>query len=444
MSFLKFSRFVGYCIPLFLSCGLFSNSDDEIVSINSQSSPCGGFAALAKKNAGQAALEKSIPCLEETLFWQYDPTVKMLTLVHCCVQDNCAANLSMYVVRKENKLIVCQSDKRNPAAGAACDCTFDLFCEVPDIPGPFINLALDTFSIALNLNDQKGKIILHPLEFLMLEDGQFADLSFLSAYPRLQSLHQVNASAYPDLSPIGRLPGLTSLYCCNADSIGFLAPCAKLEHLEIRATRKLSDISALRSLNNLASLGIYGASSVSDISPIGNCQKLIFLSLTDCIGVSTMSSLHSCSSLTSLTLSRFHAITDISALAGLMKLQTLRLSRMPGVTTIRPLAGLTDITALSIDYLTSIPSLEPLGLLNKLEQLSISDNRLITDISPLSKLTKLKYLRLMNMTSIRDFSPLLSCLGSGDSFIFPGTAVPQDIVDLLRKKGVACKGGKNK
>jgi hypothetical protein len=407
------------CIFLFCSDEkTIPGQDGKIVSVNTQTSPCGGFKGLAKRSAGGILPEDTIPCLEETLFWRFDATSGVLTLVHRCVSDNCAAQLTMYVSRNGSKLTILKTDSSDPNVRASCDCTFDMYCEVPDLSGQTVTLALDTFSFTLPLDAQKGKILLHPLQYLSLSNTTHADLSFLSEYPHLKSLGQVDAEAYSDLSPIGQLSELTSFSGYNIASLGFLAPCTKLANLDIGAISKLIDISTLRIFNNLTSLCIIGPSSFQDISPIGACASLTNLTLSDC-----------------------HAVIDISSLGGLTKLQALRLSKMPAVATLPPIANLIGLTDLSLDSLTGIASLEPLRALTNIKSLYISNNGAIIDISSFSALTSLKSLGLTNLTAIADFSPLVSCLDSGETFVYPGTPVPQNILDQLRQKGVAYKGG---
>jgi hypothetical protein len=402
---------------LSLSFSCFFYPDEKTISINSQTSPCGGFRTLGKQSSGHLLPEDTVSCFDETLFWRYDCASKVLTLTHRRVHDNCSAILSMYVVGDNNKLTVRQSDGKNPNLFAECDCTFDLYCEVPNISGQTITLAIDSFSFTLQLADQKGKCIIRPLEYLNLHGSTSPDLSFLSALSGLKSLQDVNVAAYTDLAPIGRLTNLTQFSGYNVDSIGFLAPCTKLENVRIDATQNLSDISAFRVLNNLTSITISGASSLQNLSPIGYCTKLTNLLLTKCVNIQDISSLNKCTFLSTLLLSKSPQISDISSLS-----------------------GLTELSELTLDSIIGISSLAPLRSKTKLTSLYISDNSSISDISFLSTLTTLKSLVLINMTGVSDFTPLVSCLDTGESFIYDGTPVPENILDQLRQKGVAYKG----
>jgi hypothetical protein len=430
-------------VSVFLSCSdKISSPDGRIVSLNAQTSNCGGYIPLAKRSqrSNYVTPEDTIPCLEETLFWRYDTSSHVLALLRRHISANCAAKLSMYVARKENTLIVNQNDARDPNMGADCDCVFDTYCEVPEISGQSVTIAIDSFSMTLALKEQKGKCILYPLKYFVVGNGKFANLSFLSQYPQLQSLQIFDVDSFSDLSPIGRLPNLTSFTGYNVDSIGFLAPCSKLEYLNIWVTQRCSDISSIQGMAKLTSLDIRGASSVRDITPIGRCSNLTYLSLTDCSIVVDIAPLSACTSLTNLTLSNCPEVVDISSLAKLTKLKNLSLHSIPLIPTLQPLAGLVDLASLTLDSLTAIASLEPLRSLTKLEDLTISNNHLIIDISPLATMSAIKTLVLQNDPAINDFSPLVSCLDSGDFLAHPGTPIPQAILDQLKKKNVAYKG----
>ena len=133
-----FSFLLSVSLCSFLLCSKNSlSSDGKVVSTNALTSKCGGFksSALAKRSENHITPEDTAPCLEETLFWRYDSASKVLTFIHRCIQANCAAMLSINVVQNDNRFIISQTDARDPNGMARCDCTFDLYCEVPNISG---------------------------------------------------------------------------------------------------------------------------------------------------------------------------------------------------------------------------------------------------------------------------------------------------------------------
>jgi Leucine-rich repeat (LRR) protein len=430
----------GIFIILQFRCGNSSQiGNGGVVSNNAQTSGCGGFSHLAKRTASGLQPEDTALCLEETLFWRYDSVSRILTLTHRHVNAKCNAELQMYVTRDGSVFSIHQQDLSSPNVTAGCFCPFDLYCEVPNVENTTIELSLDTLIFTVSLAEGSGKEIIRPLEYLSLYRDSFPDLSFLSAYPRLTTLENVDAEKYPDLSPIGRLPNLKSLSCSNVDSLGFLDSCASLEVLKIAGTDKLVDLSALGSLPGLLDISISGASSLSDISPIGNCRACTTLTLSDCPGTDDIGPLSTLTELRTLVVSKCPAIADLSSVAALSKLTTISFSPASNIASLQPLSGLTELVEARFSGLPKVNSVEPLRLLTKLERLEIGDNDSITDISPLAGLTSLQSLILTNMTSIQDFSPLLSCLGNGDLFIFQGTTVPQSILDQLQQKGVNYK-----
>ena len=427
-------------IVLQFHCGNSSQiGNGGVASNNAQTSPCGGFSLLSKRMASSLLSEDTALCLEETLFWRYDAVSQILTLIHRHVNANCSAKLQMYVTREGNVFAIHQQDLGNPNLYAACDCMFDLYCEVPNVENTTIELLLDTLHFTVSLSEGSGKEIISPLEYLSLSEYSFTDLSFLSAYPSLVTLLNVDVKKYPDLSPIGRLPNLKSLSCSNVDSLGFLDSCSSLECLHIAGTDKLVDLSPLASLPGLLNISISDATSLSDISPIGNCRACTTLTFSNCASIEDIGPLSTLTELQTLDVSECPAIADLSPLATLSKLQTVSFSPASNVASLQPLSDLTNMVEVRFTGLAKVNSLEPLRFLTKLEQLEIDDNDSITDISALAGLTLLQSLILTNMTSIQDFSPLLSCLGSGDIFIFQGTTVPQSILDTLKQKGVECK-----
>jgi Leucine Rich repeats (2 copies) len=430
----------GGLIVLQFQCGNSSQiGNGGVVSINPQTSDCGGFTSLSKRAASGLLPEDTVLCLEETLFWRYDNVSQVLTLVLRHVYAKCNAELEMYVERNGSVFSIHQQDTSNPNVSTACSCPFDLYCEVPNVENTTITLLFDTLSFTVSLAQGRGKEIIKPLEYLYMGEYSFTDLSFLSAYPRLIAIYDVDVKKYPDLSPIGRVPNLKSFSCRNADSLGFLDSCTSLEYLQIAGTDKLVDLSPLSAMTGLKDISISGAASLSDISPIGNCRACSSLTLSMCAGIEDIGPLGTLTKLQNLLVSGCPAVADLSPLATLSNLKTISFSPASNVASLQPLSGLTELVEMRFTDLAKVNSLEPLRLLTKLEQLEISGNDSITDISALAGLTSLQSLTLSNMTLIQDFSPLLSCLGSGDIFIFQGTAVPQSVIAQLQQKGVECK-----
>jgi hypothetical protein len=140
----------------------------------------------------------------------------------------------MSVIRDEDKYVVRHIDNSTTAANCICD--FDIYCEIPGVSDSVIFLIYDTISVPIDLKDQSGKIITHPLEYLDMIESNISDLSSLTSYPQLKSLSRIDAKKFTDLSPIGSLLNLTSLSCFNVDSIAFLSHCIKLEYLELNGT----------------------------------------------------------------------------------------------------------------------------------------------------------------------------------------------------------------
>jgi hypothetical protein len=416
-----------------------TGTHQNIVSINAISSPCGGFNSLTKLDENHLIPDDTIRCLEGTLFWRYDPTSKMLSLLHKRVYDHCTALMTMDVIKDSNKFIIHQNYKRDPDFSTLCVCDFDLRCDIPEITGQTVTLELDTLTLTLNLIDQKGKIVLDPILSIDLDQDQFSNLSSLLAYSQLQQLWSVNTQKYTDLSPIGQLPNLMSLHCYNVDSIGFIATATKLSTLQLRATPALVDLSPLRNLNALSDLTISRASSLQDISPIGQCRDLFSLSIVNCSAITDFKPIGDCSSLVTLELSDCNGLCDLNSLSGLVNLHALSLSKINTITTLEPIANLTGLLNFSLDSIRGIKSLEPLRHLTQMLSLQITGNNLINDISPLSGLTSLIDLRLKDLPAITDFSPLLLCLGSRSTFMYSGLSIPQDILDKLRQKGVSCE-----
>lgn len=430
----------GGLIVLQFQCGNSSQiGNGGVVSINPQTSKCGGFSTLSKRTASGLQPEDTVLCLEETLFWRYDSVSQVLTLVLRHVNAKCNAELQMHVERDGSVFSIHQQDLSNPNVSTGCFCAFDLYCEVPNVENTTIELSLDTLSFTVSLAEGNGKEIIRPLEYLYLGEYSFTDLSFLSAYPRLTAIFDIDVKKYPDLSPIGRLPNLKSLSCSNVDSLGFLDSCTSLEYLQIAGTDKLVDLSPLAAMPGLKDISISGATSLSDISPIGNCRACTSLTLSNCASIEDIGPLGTLTRLQNLVVSGCPAVADLSPLATLSNLKTVSFSPASNIASLQPLSGLTELVEMRFTGLAKVNSLEPLRLLTKLEWLEISGNDSITDISALAGLTLLQSLVLSNMTLIQDFSPLLSCLGSGDIFIFQGTAVPQSVITQLQQQGVECK-----
>ena len=413
----SYNRYLLQFFPFMISSILLcSPPDNTVISVNERTSECGGFKTLAKRT-GSLIPDDTIPCLEETLFWRYDTLSDVLTLVRRCINANCAAQLSMSVVQKDGAYVINKFDKRDPNLSANCMCTFDLYCEIPEITERTVILSIDTISSVIDLNKQKGTIVVHPLEYLDLYNQPYTDLTFLSAYPHLKQLGHVDTRMFSDLTPIGSLQNLQSLSCINVDSISFITVCKNLTYLDLQGTPLLNNISALASLSNLTMLYLSGISSVQDISSIGNCNKLKQLALTNCNSVTTISRLEACTDLTEL-----------------------RITGSISLSTLDPLTSLTKLTTLTLDSIPKVLSLEPLRSLSSLQSLSITNNDILTDLSPLSQLNILRNLNLINLSAVSDFTPLLSCLGEGDTFTYGGMSIPAEILEQLKKKGVAFKG----
>jgi hypothetical protein len=106
------------------------DTTSQIISINSQTSPCQGFPSLAK--AASIGYQKdSAYCGATKFYWAYSSSLKVLYLLHTRIQANCAAMLTMGVVKSENTYTAIESDSSKGPAN--CDCTFDTYCEVPNI-----------------------------------------------------------------------------------------------------------------------------------------------------------------------------------------------------------------------------------------------------------------------------------------------------------------------
>ena len=412
---LKTIGFLASCfVVLSLTC-VFSPKSEEIVSTNAKTSACRGFS-LSKKAIRGLIAEDTMRCLEETLFWRYDSATQILTLVYRRFPANCSAVLQMDVTRSGSGYAVHTRDVSNPNGRAMCDCTFDMYCEIPNVNAKTVELSVDTLRFSVDLTAPSGKQVIHPLKYLMLAEEPLSDLSILWEYPQLIGLSDVDMKKYPDLSPIKALTHLKSLSCDNVDSLGFLNGLSSLETIQIAGTDKLVDL-----------------------TPLGNCTVCTSLELFGCSGVNDLGPLKTLTNLKSLNVSGSPAITGIGSLAALTKLETISFSPAENITSLQPLSGLTELIYVRLTGLSKVSSIEPMKSLLKIAQLEISGNGLITDISALSGMTSLQSLVLSNMTAVQDFNPLLSCLRKDDIFIFQGTAVPQNVLDLLRRQGVAYK-----
>lgn len=153
-----------FCVLLFLflSCSTpqkkMTGTDENMILSNSSVSDCGGFQHLAKRSLAPYVPINDDYCSAEKLIWIYDASAKKLNITHCRFKANCGAKIVMTMINDENGVVIDEQDTSSMPTD--CECVFDTKCEIRNVEGERVSLALNGKSYTLQLSQSTGSIIL--------------------------------------------------------------------------------------------------------------------------------------------------------------------------------------------------------------------------------------------------------------------------------------------
>jgi hypothetical protein len=143
----------------------------------SEVSECYGFSEKKLSVFLPAVKATVVPldyCAAERLYWRYDPVLKVVKLLNTRVMLNCCGDRSVSVQKTKSGYTVTEIDRplgylgSGSFAGARClcECVFDFFAELKQVPPEMINLTLirgeTVYSGTLDLTKKQGTLVLDP------------------------------------------------------------------------------------------------------------------------------------------------------------------------------------------------------------------------------------------------------------------------------------------
>lgn len=217
--------------------------------------------------------------------------------------------------------------------------------------------------VPATVNDYSDISKLTYLETLVIENGNFADLSCLTGLKYLQDVLIYDCTVSDeDLAVIASLPALKNLT---------LSGC------------HLSSIAPLSAARQLISLDLCD-NAVRDISALSFMSGLRYLNLSH-NALENLSSLSTLSGLETLNVS-YNSLTSVFPLGGCLSLKELNVSHN-FITSLNGIENMAQLTVLEAGN-NELKDASPIANCTQLTQLNISYNA-ITDITPLSVLTAL-------------------------------------------------------
>lgn len=142
-------------VAMFLACN--TNEPQSAVSNKAQVSLCGGFKSLAKVAIFPYQKDTANYCKAELIRWSFDSVSHRLDLLHTRIQQNCAAELDVRIVKTNSIYEMVETNTANITAN--CICYFDTYCEIVDIQDRSVTISVAGKTFILNLDSGNGSII---------------------------------------------------------------------------------------------------------------------------------------------------------------------------------------------------------------------------------------------------------------------------------------------
>lgn len=276
------------------------------------------------------------------------------------------------------------------------------------------------------VNDYSEISKLTYLETLVIENGNFSDLSCLSGLKYLQDVLIYNCTvSEQDLQVIASLPALKNLALsgCHLSSIAPLSGAGQLVSLDL-CDNAIRDISALSFMSGLRHLNLShnALENLSSLSALGGLETLniSYNSLT------SVFPLGGCFSLTELNISN-NFIASLNGIENMSKLTLLNAGNNE-IKDASPIANCTQLTKLDISY-NSITDITALSVLVDLTEFDFSHNKvaalpsfpancaLVTMDGSYNALTTVERLRglenlnvvILDYNKLKTVDPLVDC-----------------------------------
>lgn len=131
---MKINHLCTIAITLYLFC---STQNDTSV-IQGTVSSCGGFNVSLSKGSSHLTTLIGDTIVKEYLNWNYDDSTRSLEILHTGCVFNCAAELSIEAIKKDDTITIIEKDHRydeNRSGGTetGCSCVYDFRITIPVI-----------------------------------------------------------------------------------------------------------------------------------------------------------------------------------------------------------------------------------------------------------------------------------------------------------------------